>query len=49
MKEYMMKQKEFADHLSVDSKTYGMWERGKSCPNLELAFKICKKINKDCI
>lgn len=47
MKEYMMKQKEFSEFLGIKSTTYGMWESGKSCPNLKVAFEVCKKLKKD--
>ncbi|WP_297637268.1 helix-turn-helix domain-containing protein [uncultured Clostridium sp.] len=47
MKEYMLNQKDFAEFLGIKIRTYNMWERGESCPNLQLAFEICEKLKKD--
>lgn len=47
MKEYMIDSKtEFARMLEVRKQTYIKWENEVSSPNLELAFTIAKKLNK---
>lgn len=47
MREYMLEQKEFADHLGVGLTTYFNWEKGTSKPPLEKALEIANKLNKD--
>lgn len=47
MKEYMMTSKEFADMIGIKLTTYSRWESGENNPNLELAFEISKKLNKE--
>lgn len=46
MREYMMNQKEFAEFIEIDIKSLSNWERNISRPNLEIALKIAKKLNK---
>lgn len=46
MREYMMSQKEFAEMLKVDDKTYSGWEKNHSRPTLERALEIAKILNK---
>ncbi|HBJ1646018.1 helix-turn-helix domain-containing protein [Clostridium botulinum] len=47
MREYMMNQKDFSNKLDVPVKVYWSWENGKSCPTLERALEITKKLNKE--
>ena len=47
MREYMMNQKEFAELLKVDDKTYSSWEINHSRPNLERALEVAKILNKN--
>lgn len=46
MREYCMNQKEFADLINVDNKTYSNWEKGTSKPPLEKALEVAEKLNK---
>ena len=46
MREYLMNQSQFANHLDVPITTYSQWERGTSNPTLETAFVIAKKLNR---
>lgn len=46
MREYLMNQKEFASFIKIDLKSLSNWERNISRPNLEIALKIAKKLNK---
>lgn len=47
MREYGIDSKsEFARILEVPVQTYIKWENGESCPNLNLAITIAKKLNK---
>lgn len=46
MREYMMSQKEFAEVLKVDDKTYSGWENNHSRPTLERALEVAKILNK---
>lgn len=47
MKEYGIDNKsEFARMLEVPEQTYIKWENEESCPKLELAFTIAKKLNR---
>jgi len=47
MKEHGIDSKsEFARMLEVPVQTYIKWENGESCPNLNLAITIAKKLNK---
>ncbi|WP_073249257.1 helix-turn-helix transcriptional regulator [Caloramator proteoclasticus] len=46
MREYMMNQKVFAEFIEIDIKSLSNWERNISRPNLEIALKIAKKLNK---
>ncbi len=47
MREYMMSSIEFARMLDIKLSTYSRWEKGENNPNLELAFEIAKKLNKE--
>lgn len=47
MKEYMMTSQEFATMLEIKLSTYSRWENGENNPNLEKAFEIAKKLNKE--
>lgn len=48
LKEYMIDSKvEFANLLNVPMQTYVKWENNKSYPNLNLAYEIAKKLNKE--
>lgn len=47
MKEYMMTSKEFANLLDIKLSTYSRWESGENNPNLEKAFEIATKLNKE--
>lgn len=47
MKEYMMSSKEFAEMLDIKLTTYSRWESGENNPNLEKAYEIAKKLNKE--
>ncbi len=38
---------EFANLLNVPMQTYVKWENNKSYPNLNLAYEIAKKLNKE--
>lgn len=38
---------EFANMLEIPMQTYVKWENNKSYPNLDLAFTIAKKLNKE--
>lgn len=38
---------EFANFLNVPMQTYVKWENNKSYPNLNLAYEIAKKLNKE--
>ena len=44
MREYMMEPKEFAEYLSVNTKTYYSWEREAAGPTLEKALEVAKKL-----
>lgn len=46
MREYMMEPKEFAEYLSINTKTYYSWEREAAGPTLEKALEVAKKLNK---
>lgn len=46
MREYMMKQKEFAEFLGVNSKSYFSWEKETIKPSVEIALEIAKKLNR---
>lgn len=46
MKEYMMKQKEFAEFLGVNNKSYFAWEKETIKPSIEIALEIAKKLNR---
>ncbi len=47
MKEYLIDSKsEFARMLDIPVQTYIKWENEESNPNLDLAFNIAKKLNK---
>lgn len=37
---------EFARFLGVKEHAYIKWENGESCPNLDLALTIAKKLNR---
>lgn len=48
LKEFMIDSKvEFARLLNVPMQTYVKWENNKSYPNLNLAYEIAKKLNKE--
>lgn len=48
MKEYFIDSKsEFARMLDIPVQTYIKWENEESNPNLDLAFTISKKLNKE--
>ena len=50
LKEFMIDSKtEFANMLGIPVQTYIKWENEKSYPNLDLAFTIAKKLNKEVI
>lgn len=44
MRNYMMKQKEFADMLGVNIKSYSTWEKGDIKPSVEAALTISEKL-----
>lgn len=46
MREYMMNSSQFAEMLGEKLTTYSSWENEKSCPSLEKAFDIAKRLNK---
>lgn len=41
-----MKQKEFAEFLHVNSKSYFAWEKETIKPSIEVALEIAKKLNR---
>lgn len=48
LKEFMIDSKtEFARKLCIPIQTYTNWEKGLSYPNLNLAYEIAKKLNKE--
>lgn len=48
LKDFMIDSKtEFANMLEIPMQTYVKWENNKSYPNLDLAFTIAKKLNKE--
>ncbi|MEG0133424.1 MAG: helix-turn-helix domain-containing protein [Clostridium sp.] len=50
LREYLMDSKsEFARMLNIQIQTYIKWENEESNPNLDLAFTIAKKLNKQII
>jgi putative transcriptional regulator len=46
MREYMMTQKEFAEHIGINLKTYYSWERGIAGPSLNTALEVAHRLNK---
>ena len=48
LKEFMIDSKaEFARKLCIPIQTYTNWEKELSYPNLNLAYEIAKKLNKE--
>lgn len=48
LKEFMIDSKvEFARKLCVPTQTYTNWEKELSYPNLNLAYEIARKLNKE--
>ena len=46
MREYLMEQKEFAELIRVNYKTYYSWEKGQAGPSLEKAMDVAKILNR---